>query len=84
METPQIPKQLVWLGSARDDLRALPASVVYTVKFADVVYVLHVFQKKSIQGRSTSQRDIDLIKARLQWAQEHYAQWQRTHANPRQ
>jgi phage-related protein len=37
-----------------------------------VVYVLHAFQKKSKKGIATPQRDIDLIKARLKRAEEHY------------
>ena len=42
----------------------------YTVKIADTVYVLHVFQKKSKRGVATSRRDIDLIKMRLRTAVE--------------
>jgi len=42
---------------------------VYTVKFSKAVYVLHCFQKKSTHGVKTSQRDIDLIKARLKEAE---------------
>jgi phage-related protein len=38
---------------------------VYTVRFADRVYVLHAFQKKSKKGVATPQPDIDLIKDRL-------------------
>lgn len=45
---------------------------VYTVKFAGVVYVLHAFQKKSKKGIATPQREIDLVKARLKRAMEHY------------
>ncbi len=45
---------------------------VYTVKFAGVVYVLHAFQKKSKKGSATPQREIELIKARLKRAEEHY------------
>jgi phage-related protein len=37
-----------------------------------VVYVLHAFQKKSKKGIATPQRDIDLIKARLKRAEQHY------------
>jgi phage-related protein len=48
---------------------------VYTVKFAGVVYVLHAFQKKSTRGIVTQKRGIDLIQARLRWAQEHYTTW---------
>jgi phage-related protein len=45
---------------------------VYTIKFAEVVYVLHVFQKKSKTGIATPKTDIDLIERRLKLAQEHY------------
>jgi phage-related protein len=45
---------------------------VYTVRFADVVYVLHAFQKKSRKGIATLQGDIDLVKARLRDAEAHY------------
>jgi len=51
---------------------------VYTVRFAEVVYVLHCFQKKSTRGIKTTQRDIAMIKTRLRQAQEEYAQWQET------
>lgn len=43
---------------------------VYTVEIAGVVYVLHVFQKKSTKGIKTSQRDLALIKQRLRKARE--------------
>jgi phage-related protein len=45
---------------------------VYTIEFAEVVYVLHVFQKKSKTGIATPKTDIDLIERRLKLAQEHY------------
>jgi phage-related protein len=38
---------------------------VYTVRFHDAIYVLHVFQKKSTKGIATPAREIDLIKRRL-------------------
>src|SRR5262245_10796558 len=41
---------------------------VYTVKFSDLVYVLHAFQKKSKKGIATPKADIDLIKKRLKTA----------------
>ena len=43
---------------------------VYTVKLADAVYVLHVFQKKFKHGAATPQADIDLIRSRLKMAQQ--------------
>ena len=45
---------------------------VYTVQFSDLVYVLHSFQKKSKKGVATPKPEIDLIKRRLQVAQEDY------------
>jgi phage-related protein len=45
---------------------------VYTVKFAGIVYVLHVFQKKSKKSIATPKQDIDLIKKRLKQAED---QW---------
>ena len=46
---------------------------VYTVRFPEVVYVLHVFQKKSRAGIATSSRDLQLIETRLKKAEELYA-----------
>lgn len=45
---------------------------VYTVRFKDVVYVLHAFQKKSPKGIKTAQSDIDLIGRRLKAARDDY------------
>ncbi len=44
---------------------------VYTVRFAEAVYVLHCFQKKSTQGVATPKLDIDKIRDRLQAAERH-------------
>jgi phage-related protein len=38
---------------------------VYTVRFGNAVFVLHVFQKKSKRGAATPKADIDLIRERL-------------------
>ena len=107
-------KSLVWMGSSKKDLMALPTDVrkffchaldfaqrgdlhgaakalkgfrgagvlevveddaggtyraVYTVKFADAVFVLHCFQKKSKSGSATPKQDMDIIHARLKLAQ---------------
>ena len=43
---------------------------VYTTKIGDRIYVLHAFQKKSTRGIQTPQKEINLIKRRLQRAQE--------------
>jgi len=39
---------------------------VYTVSYADAVYVLHAFQKKSKTGIKTPKSDLNLIEKRLQ------------------
>ncbi len=45
---------------------------VYTVRFKEVVYVLHAFQKKSPKGIKTAQVDVDLVARRLKVAQQDY------------
>jgi phage-related protein len=69
-EIPLNAKPMKGFGSAKvietpitDDGNAY--RVVYTVKFAKAVYVLHAFQKKSKHGVATSKTDMDLIKSRL-------------------
>ena len=42
---------------------------VYTVKFKEAVFVLHVFQKKSNSGIETPKVDMDLIRFRLKVAE---------------
>ena len=56
---------------------------VYTVRFSDLVYVLHVFQKKSVKGIETPKVDIDLIKARLKTARTDHAVWMKQHKETR-
>lgn len=107
-------KPLVWIGSSKKDLMALPLEVrkffghaldfaqrgerheaakalkgfggtgilelvesdqdgsyraVYTVKFAQAVFVLHCFSKKSKRGIETPKEDMDTIHARLKVAE---------------
>jgi phage-related protein len=38
---------------------------VYTVRFDDAIYVLHVFQKKSTKGIATPAREMELVRKRL-------------------
>jgi phage-related protein len=46
--------------------------VVYTVRFAEAVYVLHAFQKKSKRGIATPKHEVDLIRRRYDAARRHY------------
>jgi phage-related protein len=43
---------------------------VYVLNLADVIYDLHVFEKKSKHGSETPKRDMDLIRSRLNRAKE--------------
>ena len=45
---------------------------VYKVQLGDVVYVLHVFQKKSKSGKGTPKPDLDLIRSRLKLAKQNH------------
>ena len=47
---------------------------IYTVRFADAIYVLHAFQKKSKQGVATPKQTIELIRKRLNDAEALHAQ----------
>ena len=42
---------------------------VYTVRYADAIYVLHTFQKKSKRGIATPKKEMDLIRQRLSEAE---------------
>lgn len=56
-----------------DDFDGNTYRAVYTVKLAGVVYVLHVFQKKSTRGIATPQREIALVRERYARAKAHHA-----------
>ena len=56
-----------------EDHRGDTYRAIYTVRFDDVVYVLHAFQKKSKSGIKTDPTDIRLISERLKRAQKDYA-----------
>jgi phage-related protein len=64
-------RPVIWIGSSREDLRAMPPHrtdafrAVYTAHFAEAIYVLHVFQKKSKHGIATPKPDMELIRRRF-------------------
>ncbi len=70
----QNAKPMIGVGSgvfeiaARYDTNTYRA--VYTVKLGASIYVLHVFQKKSVRRIRTPKKEIDLIKQRLKIARE--------------
>jgi len=63
-------KPLKGFGSAGvlevvEDFQGDAYRAVYTVRYAEAVYVVHCFQKKSTQGIATPKPDVELIKSRL-------------------
>jgi|SRR5882724_1025092 len=69
-----IAKPLHGLGSGVFEI-ALPFKgdafrVIYSVQFVGEIWVLHAFQKKSTHGIKTPEREIDVIKNRLQRLKE--------------
>ena len=61
-------KETVWQVRADDPGGTYRA--VYVAQFGEAVYVLHAFQKKSTSGIATAQRELDLIRQRLQLARK--------------
>lgn len=55
-----------------EDYRGDAYRAIYTVRFADAVYALHAFQKKSPSGIKTRKKDVELIAQRLKLAQQDY------------
>ena len=76
---PKSAKPLKGFGSGvlelRDTFVGDTYRAVYTVRFEGVVYVLHVFQKKSASGIATPQRHLDLIRHRLREAARIHEAW---------
>jgi phage-related protein len=65
-----------------EDFRGGTYRAMYTVRFLEVIYVLHCFQKKSRHGIETPKQDLDLVRQRLKAAEEdhriHYGEGGRT------
>ena len=51
---------------------------VYTVRFEEAIYVLHVFQKKSKSGIATPAEEMRVVTARWKEAQRRHAEWEET------
>lgn len=79
---PDIGKTLSGFGSANvielvQDHKGDTFRAVYTVRFQEVIVVLHAFQKKSKKGSATPKQDMDLIHSRLKLAEELYKLWKK-------
>jgi phage-related protein len=57
-------------GRVRADDPGGTYRAVYVAQFGEAVYVLHAFRKKSTSGIATPQRELDLIRQRLQLARK--------------
>ena len=74
----KLPGAKPWKGAGSvvfeivEDYRSDAYRAIYTVKFADAVYVVHAFQKKSPSGIRTPRRDVELVAQRLKRAQQEY------------
>jgi phage-related protein len=60
--------ETVWQVRADDPSGTYRA--VYVAQLGEAVYVLHAFQKKAKSGIATPQRELDLIRQRLQLARK--------------
>ena len=60
--------ETVWQVRADDPSGTYRA--VYVAQVGEAVYVLHAFQKKATSGIATPQRELDLIRQRLQLARK--------------
>ncbi|WP_076997628.1 type II toxin-antitoxin system RelE/ParE family toxin [Variovorax sp. KK3] len=54
---------------------------VYTVKFAEAVFVLHCFQKKSKSGIATPKQDMDIVRSRLKTVEALIKEWRNEKAD---
>lgn len=72
------PKAKPWKGigpgvlEVVEDHEGNAYRAVYTVRFSEIVYVLHAFQKKSPRGVKTARGDVELVAQRLKAAQRDY------------
>ncbi len=73
-ETPPSAKPLKGFGGSGvveliEEDRSGTYRAIYTVRFREAVYVLHVFQKKSKRGIATPEHEIDVVHERLKRAE---------------
>src|SRR5438309_1462206 len=68
--------QIHWEGDSRDVLAGFPEEIRDLSKIADVIYVLHCFEKDS---RKTDRRDLRVAKDRL-WRVRQHIEGQKKHA----
>ncbi len=57
-----------------DDYDGEAYRAIYTVRFQEAVYVLHVFQKKARHGIATPPKELALVQRRLALAEARHRQ----------
>jgi phage-related protein len=57
-----------------DDYDGDTYRTVYTVRFAEAIYVLHAFQKKSKRGAASPKHEVEIVNARLELARRLHEQ----------
>jgi phage-related protein len=76
-DTPYGAKPLKGFGGASvmeivEDHDRSTFRAVYSVRFGDVVYLLHAFQKKAKRGIATPKHELEVVQERLKAAEAHY------------
>lgn len=61
-----------WVFELVEDHDGNTYRAVYMVRFKEVIYVLHAFQKKSPKEIKTAPLDIEMVERRLKAAQKNY------------
>jgi phage-related protein len=58
---------------------------IYTVRYQEIIFVVHIFKKKSKKKSETPKEDIEIIDKRLKWAESiHKEQYgKKTKKNPK-
>ena len=79
-DRPASVKPLTGFGGAsvleiRDNHDGDAFRAVYTVRFAERLYVLHVFQKKLRHGIQTASQHMNLVRMRLKAAEDLHQEW---------
>ncbi len=54
------------------DHRSSTFREIYLARYPEVIFVVHIFQKKSTKGKATPGPELEVIKKRLKWAEQVY------------
>ena len=54
------------------DHRSSTFREIYLARYPEVVFVIHIFKKKSTRGIATPKPELEVIRKRLKWAEQLY------------